>query len=475
MTLALKNLGADLDRLSENGRASIRETQAGITVSGLSAHDALTLAQDFRVAGWHLECEDEAGEPVVNDEDFDPHLGTFRLTGRQPFQQRQRIILSKGGLRQALSEPDASGSWQVACCERPFCSGLAQVSPLGSGDIFTPSTPLKSPHALVREAFEPRRTPVDIRQWLIREGSIRNLFEDPAFCVFAQCAAPCLALALCNECGLSDSIVFVGPPRMTLTAGSDMLSELTEQGFEYLHNAVAWVYEDPSSTEQRHALLSAEIARLATRGEKLSHLFNSAGNEVIQSARLSYQLSLSDLSREAIKAQADLRKAIADDTAKAAESTRTLSTAVTVSIATAVTLIAARSTGTADPLVVSLVAAAVAIYLISIAVNGWLHLRLQRDLREQWRRRFYTFVAAEDYDAMVTQPARLSERPYHIIGSVAILVAVLLIIVAVGSAVFEGEREYQAGIHEIDPTAHTERVIEAAGSDLSVGEQSSGR
>src|SRR3546814_7567291 len=66
--------------------------------------------------------------------------------------------------------------------------------------------------------------------------------------------------------------------------------------------------------------------------------FWAAGRDVLEGSRLAFQLSQSNLSREAIKAQGDLRRAIADDMSKAAEGTRSLSGAVAVAIATAITL-----------------------------------------------------------------------------------------------------------------------------------------
>src|SRR3546814_4885543 len=106
---------------------------------------------------------------------------------------------------------------------------------------------------------------------------------------------------------------------------------------------------------------------------------------------------------------------MADVMSIAAVGTRSLSGAVVVASATAITLVAARSTGAAEPWVLSLVAVVVAGYLVVVAVSGWTHLNLQRKLRDQWRRRFYRFVPADDYDAMVTRPARSAERPYHLV------------------------------------------------------------
>src|SRR3546814_18685566 len=115
---------------------------------------------------------------------------------------------------------------------------------------------------------------------------------------------------------------------------------------------------------------------------------------------------------------------------KAAEGTRALSGAVAVAIATAITLVAARSTGAAEPWVLSLVAVVVAGYLVVVAVSGWTHLNLQRKLRDQWRRRFYRFVPADDYDALVTRPARSAARPSTLVPIMASFVAASLVCLA---------------------------------------------
>ncbi|MDS9467319.1 hypothetical protein RGQ15_06995 [Paracoccus sp. MBLB3053] len=459
MTSALKSLADDLDRLTENGNASVVETQTALTIAKLEAAEAHNIWVSVNKLGWPITAEDEAGEPVLDELGFDPALGQYILTCRKPDHPDERLVVTKAGLRQGLSEPGAQGNWQVVCCQVSFATGLFQISPLGAEDVFVPASPVKSPQEIVRETIEPRRTPSDIRKWLIRGGVTDDRRSDPAFEVFAEEAAPRLARAICSECGASEDLIFLGPPRMTLRSAPGLYGDLTPVGIASLNNAVAWVYEDPAATEQRHGLLAAEIARLATRGETLAHFLNGAGSEILQNARLAYQLSLSELSREAIKTQGDLRKAIADDTTKAAESTRTLSTAIAVSIATAITLITARSTGSADPWVISVIAGVVAAYLVTIAINGWMHLRLQRRLREQWRRRFYNFVAQDDYDAMVTIPARDAERPYNITGYVSIFIALILGALSFAS-VFHGNqteepKELEQSLQQVESKVET--------------------
>lgn len=419
-------LGALLDRWVSAGQAGVVETPAALTVSRLDAALARELALSGPQIGWEIDLQDSAGEPIALAE-IEDDLGPFIGTVRKDVDGADRRILTCSGLAQALRESPEGGIWHVACSQIPFSSGTTSFNPWGAGDVFSPSAEVKSPLDIVREASEARLVPADIRKWLLRSDVTEVLWSDLAFQIFAEVSAPILVRSLATEVSGKESLIFSGPPRLNLPMRETaLLRELEMTGYRHLRAAVAWVYEDRASTEQRHALLAAEIARSVKREEKIGEAFQKAGKDILEGARLAFQLSQSDLSREAIKAQADLRKAIADDTAKAAESTRTLSGAIAVAIATGTALVAARSTGQAEPWVLSVVACVVAGYLAVVALSGWLHLRLQSQLREQWRRRFYRFVPADDYEAMVTEPARAAERPYHLVAAVAVIVALVL-------------------------------------------------
>ncbi len=425
MTSTPIELSALLDVWTATGRIGLVETASAVTVSRLDAVSTQMLLTATSQLGWQCDVQDQAGEPVLADY-IDEDFGPFVTTIQKPVQGADRRLLTMVGLSQALQEK-VDGFWQIASAQVSFATGAISFNPWNGGDIFAAAAPTKSPLDIVRETNEARLAPIDIRKWLVRSTVTEKLWEDSVFQTFAVASAPALVRSLASEIAGSRTVVFNGPPRLSIAIPDDsLLQELTLVGYQNLRTAVAWVYEDAPSAEQRHALFAAEFARSVIRNESIGVAFREAGCDILEGARLAFQLSLSDMSREAIKAQGDLRKAIADDMSKAAEGTRTLSGAIAVSIATGITLIAARSTGAAEPWVLSLVAAVVAGYLIVVAVNGWAYLKLQRRLRDQWRRRFYRFVPANDYDEMVTKPARSAEWPYHIIAFIALAVAVAL-------------------------------------------------
>ena len=418
--------GQLLDSWIESRLVSITETLHAITVSRLNAELTRLLIAATERSGWQYDIHDGAGEPTeVNSVGDD--LGPFVVTILKPKGEEKHRIVTLVGLSQAL-EQNSDGIWQVASARLPFSTGTIVVTCWNSEGSLSPSPETKSPLRLVREISEARLVPIDIRKWLLREQISDELWNDKAFQMFASQSIDPLLRSLASEVVGRQGITFFGPPRLSIElVKTEVCGGFERLGYQYLQAAASWVYEDTTTAEQKHVLYASELARSANRDERIAQVFNFAGRDILEGARLAFQLGQSELSRESIKAQGDLRKIVADDTAKASESARSLATSVAVAIATGVTLVAAKSTGSVQEWVLSVVTAVTAAYVLVVCFSGWAHLRLQRNLRRQWRQRFYRFIPQDDYDAMVTAPARQAELPYHLIGGVAVIVAAILL------------------------------------------------
>jgi hypothetical protein len=431
MALSPIELGALLDRWVEADQANIVETQTAITISKLSVQRAVEL-HNATEPDWTLDFVDGAMEPI-DIESLDSHMGPYIATIQKLAEIADGRLLTRVGFAQALESQNLDGIWQVACARYSFATGLASFNPWGRADVFSSANPTKSPRDLVREAAEKRVVPSDIRKWALRSKINEELWGDQAFQLFAKIAAGPLVRSLVSEAIGNRSVVFSGPPRLNLAIDdATLVTDLQQDGFSFVQSAVAWVYEDQSSAEQRHAIYAAEFARSISRSESIGEAFRSAGKDILEGARLVYQLSQSELSREAIKAQGDLRKTIADDMSKIADGTRSLTTAIAVAIATGIGLVATRSTSTGDPRVFSAIAGIVALYLLAVTLSGWQYLCLLRRLRVQWRQRLYRFIPSEDYNAMVSGPAAQAERPYHFMGIIGLSTAIALFWLAYG-------------------------------------------
>lgn len=113
---------------------------------------------------------------------------------------------------------------------------------------------------------------------------------------------------------------------------------------------------------------------------------------------IAYGFGVSQQSRDALKTSSDLRKTVSDQTRKLSDTTRSLAAAVMTTAVGNVGLIVVHLTVAKDAKFVGGGAAAVrialAVYVALVVASGWHFLTIQRDLRADWRERFYRSLGA---------------------------------------------------------------------------------
>ncbi len=429
MLLSLRALAVAVDGLGAQGLATITETATALTVAGLAANDAQTLVPLLSALKWPFQIVDSAGEGADGAHllaDYAP----FIVTIDKPVADGVLQVVTLAGFRAFLTDERPSPVWQVATLTTAFATMATDVRPWNSIEIFSPATRTKSPRELVREINIPPLAPADIRAWMMRGAASAEQWADLAFQAFADLSAQALMRALAGEIKSDGSLLFKGPPHTQLDApASGAARDLELRGFNDLRDAAAWVYENGVEAERRHGLFVAELGATHPPITTASLAFARVAANVLQGARLAYQLSLSDLTREAIKAQGDLRKAVADDTAKLADNTRQVATAVAAALATSVGLIAAKIGTTTPHWVIQIVALVAGLYVIAVIVSGWIFMSVQQDMRLKWRSRLYRFVPEPDYKAMVLEPAGRAEGMFTVVAVAGAIIAVLALIV----------------------------------------------
>ena len=430
MRSSLRALAVAVDGLCAQGLATVTETPSALTVSALRAAEAQNLLPLLTQLSWPFTTIDNAGEHAVATAltaDYEP----FVITLDKPIDDAGLLVLTKAGFRAFLLDERSDETWHVAMLTTGFATTAASFLALGATGIFSAATPTKSPRELVTEFNARRQTPSDIRAWLLQGHAGQDLWDEPVFRTFADLSAQALMKALAGEIKSDGGLVFKGPPYTHLEPPADgAADDLEREGYNSLRDAAAWVYENAVEAEQRHGLFVAEFGASHPPIATASLAFKRVVTSVLQGARLAYQLSLSDLTREAIKAQADLKRAVADDTAKLADNTRQVATAVAASLATCVGLIAAKVGTTTPHWVIQLIAAIAAIYVAAVTASGWVFMDVQQDMRRKWRGRLYRFVPDGDYKAMVLDPSRRAEMMFKITavaGGVISFLAVLIV------------------------------------------------
>lgn len=414
MVSYLKALAVAVDALSAQRAVTVVESPSALTLSALRAADASALIPLVTATGWAFSIVDSAHEAAEQGrltEDYEPYI----VTVEKPPATAGLQVVSLQGFESFLQQERTDEVWQIVRLDKPFATMASTFLPWGATEIFSAAATTKSPRQIVRDYHVPPRAPNDVRAWLPRAAVDQTLWRDPVFEVFADLSAQALMRALAGEIKTEGELLFKGPPHTELAAPvRGAANELGIDGYNGVRAAAAWVYENSRESEQRHGLLGAQFARSLPSSTSAAAAFSAFVWNALDGARLSYQLSLAELTREAIKAQGDLRKAVTDDTAKIADGARQIVTAVGAAVITCIGLFAARSNTATPTSLLQLIAAIVSVYIVSIIATGCIFIGVQRQMRREWRVRLYRFIPEPDYRAMVSDPAAAAERMFFV-------------------------------------------------------------
>jgi hypothetical protein len=424
-------LAERIDILVADGPTILVETTTDVVLSGLTGVNAKRLCEETLSLGWDFTLEDSS-ESECSIAQIGEDLEPYRLRINKPVPDAGVRYLTNAGFNAWLKEATAIGKAEVSRLSRlSYTKGFA-VAPWGVTAIHVPEAALKSPRALVRESTSRRVAPADIRPWLLTETSM-ILWDDEVFRLWAQHATTSLAHSLASEIDPDGALVFGGSPRIKLDAPTMRLAGTwNDDSFAALQAAGRWVFENDRETETRHKLLAIEIARSSPVRREAAMLAECA-QQVLEGARLAFQLGLEDISRDTLKALADLRKSLGDEAAKLADSTRQLAASVAAAIFIGLALFAAKIGTTAPKILIEALAFVVTGYVAVVILTNIQFVLLQRSIREEWRGRLYRFLSTSDYESMVLKPARRAELSTFVatwIGGVLALVMLISILFA---------------------------------------------
>jgi hypothetical protein len=71
------------------------------------------------------------------------------------------------------------------------------------------------------------------------------------------------------------------------------------------------------------------------------------------------------------------------------------------------------------------------LYVVATIASGRQFVRIQRDLRDQWRDRLYRFIPAPEYEKMVTGPAKRAEDAFHLAAFISAVLALALLVAVI--------------------------------------------
>lgn len=426
MEPSLQRLAETLDAWSDAGRATLTETDRVVAVNGLQSSDATSLDAMCRAIGLTTAMDDATGGEI-SVENLSPDLGPFRSVVTKPDALvGEDRFLTNTAFSAFLLLGKAVGTIRIARCSQAFETVTTRFCPYDDGTLFEPRQIVAKPRRVVRETGTLRIVVEDMGLWLLRDTE-RMPWQDDAFSRWKRLATASAMRALANEVE-QGCVVFRGPPLVRLELPPGAGDSLDEDQFRSLENAASWVYDNERELEMRHGLYAAEIARTASFGSDAFSVFRQASAPALESARIAYGLNLSQVSRDTLKALADLRKAISDETAKLAESTRSVAGSVAAALFAGLGLLVTRSTTNIPGWMLVALSVILAAYVWAVIWSGKKFIRVQGRIRDQWRTRLYAFLPADEYSLMVETPAKEAEDAFRFAARCGLVLSAVLVI-----------------------------------------------
>lgn len=431
--LPLANL---LNDLARSGRALISESETTVSVSGLKSSSAKQVIEALAAIKCSYRLHDQAFNACDDDEIEEDDEG-YLIVFDKPIGQRASVdilyLLTECGLIDYLRRGHPASCWRVIGLSHPI---NCKARTLGGWDedlaAIVPSV-TKAPRLLVKEASNIRVVPENVHHWLLVEN--HQLVESEQFhALWAQFAYEALSRCIANEVESADhKLIFKGPPKLALQALGDdpvVRNQVGLADFYLLHEPTSWVYENAREAEIKHVLLSTEVARSGRSDGEVLDFFRENIGAAFECAKIAYQMSISDITKDTLKSLGDLRKAVTEETGKATDATRQTVTAIASALAVGLAMIVARVSAALSPWLIVVVMAIAFGYVVLIGLSGWHFILVQRSLRAQWQLKLYRFLSADDYEVMVSDPVGKSERIYKwsaLVGGIVLLVAAIAI------------------------------------------------
>lgn len=388
-----------------------------------------TFASADEQAQW-IACRETVPAPFRSVQVYDPEIGgdidaseafdlarTVQLTIVKPDVEGVAAFVFADNAAKFLETQTASGRVLSAELEPRAAfqtRGLeVAVWDLGATIVSPPQPVPISPRKLVKDYVPDREIVDDLSPWLM---TTRPAVESPEFAGWRTQAARRLLGALVNSAAAEQGVIWFqasGPPLFRIRADDPALTS----AWEDLTACAEWVFLAGSDTEVRHLIFAVELARANRSDLTLPGIATHA----LEAARATYEAHVQSASRETLKALADLRKTVIDETQKVTQRAQDLTGGlwrdVAVSAAPFVIKVLGDAGKTTKPEIAAGFYFAAAIF---IAVSFSLQVRInktfldnQKKARTKWFQTLYGYISANERRDIAEEPIDKAVASYR--------------------------------------------------------------
>jgi hypothetical protein len=405
----MKALATFVDNLVSAGSARVAENALpAVRVFELDISALQELTSLLDVSGYPYEIVD-AAEQVLERDALDAGVAPFAISFRKPAREQEAWFVSTAAFEDWMSSPSSVEAVRVAACTRGFMTEAFRVSGWDESVIERGARLRKNPRRVVRDASGRGLVPVDLRPFLLADGSDAPT-GDVAYETWTAYAAAKLVLAIATEVLSDGRVEFVGPPRLNVPTFDPASTPELVDWFEPLQEAARWVYDDDREVDLRHRLFSQEFARLAYGATSIEGAITRSGASALEGAKITYSFHVHEISKDALKSLSELRKAVSDDTQKMFESVRQVALSAAGAMFYVIGLVAARlSSAPMDAGVFDFLLLVGMTYSGVVVMVNYRVIEQQRELRSVWRSKVYRYLTDEEYKLMVQDPNSRAE------------------------------------------------------------------
>lgn len=270
-----------------------------------------------------------------------------------------------------------------------------------------------------------------------------------AFRVWEEIAIPCSSLIFCTEVwkkNLALNLVFSGPQKLEIE-----YDEKTDKiPFDTLKvvESTSWILDVDREVDIRHNFFSSRIASERRRKlETWPEFFNRVASRVLENSKNDYKAHLHSKSSETLKAIADLRKIIAEESSKIIDRTHALTSTLFRDIAIAIGTVSIKILAVKEAsiessfLLVFSVLWLAASLSITISTNRAYIISLTKS-RFLWSKKVNYLIPISEFKDLSTRPFKDAVKAYNRSKSYAITIYTLTMAIMILMAISQSRLVY---------------------------------
>jgi hypothetical protein len=284
------------------------------------------------------------------------------------------------------------------------------------------------PTRYVRDFVPNREVATDLNPWMMVTAPVA---ASSVYQAWEAIAARRLLGGLASRAWLEDDQVWLQaaatPPIYRIKANDPAIPAARSQ----LTEAANWVFLSGTDIEARHLLFCGELARASRPRQDLATTVDQA----LEAAKAAYEAHVQSSSRETLKALADLRKTVVDETQKVAQRAQDLAATLwrdlAVSAAPFILKVLGDATKAPDSLISSLFYFAAAGFIglsffLQWRING-AFFQSQTSSRQSWMQSLYSYITVREREEIAETPIEQAMKNYRETRGALLIVYILLI------------------------------------------------